>query len=80
MTSLEQFPICGPRKPVQDALRHRGFVVSGWSDKWWKRADGVEAHVYGAGSKLSVRRGQEQLFDGLMADTLSWIDAQQVGA
>lgn len=73
---VETFPVCGPRKPVYDALKHRGFVESGWSDKAWKRADGVEAHVYGAGSKLMVRKGMSQLFDGPMADALAWIDAQ----
>jgi hypothetical protein len=69
-----QFPICGPRKPVYDALRGRGFVASGWSDKWWKRHDGIEACVYGAGSRLMIRKGTEQLFDGPMADVLADLD------
>lgn len=77
------FPIGGPRQPVHDALKSRGFVESGWSDKWWKRADGVEAHVYGTGSRLALYRAvangtrKETLSDGPMAETLAFIDAKE---
>ena len=51
MTS-KKFPVGGPRDPVYSYMRHHGFVMSGWSDKVWTRADGIKAHIYGAGSML----------------------------
>jgi hypothetical protein len=75
----EAFPIGGPRQAVYDALRSRGFVMSGFSDKWWQRADGLEAHVYGSGSRLRLRRESElevKLADGPMAEVLRIIDDQ----
>jgi glycerophosphoryl diester phosphodiesterase len=68
------FPIGGSRQAVYDALRVRGFVLSNWTDKWWNRRDGLEVHVYGSGSRLSVHRDKEQVTDGLMADSLARID------
>lgn len=72
----EAFPIGGPRKPVFDVLTARGFTESGWSDKWWKRADDLLAFVYGAGSHLLIRRASqvEILFDAPVAESLAFID------
>ena len=68
------FPIGGPREPVYAALRSRQFVMSTFSDKHWTRADGLEAHVYGAGSRLRLHRDRAELADGPMAEVLSMID------
>ena len=70
---MTSFPISGPREAVYDALRSRGFAMSQFSDKHWTRHN-LAAHVYGAGSKLSLRRGDETLADGPMAETLAKID------
>jgi hypothetical protein len=73
--SSEQFPVGGLREVVYDALRSRGFTMSGWSDKHWHRRE-LHAHVYGAGSKLCVKRNNEHVIaDGPMADSLTAIDA-----
>jgi len=48
------FPAGGPRQPVYDYLRGLGFVESRWSDKVWTRADGIEVHIYGAGSMARI--------------------------
>lgn len=73
----DDFPIGGPRQAVYDALSGRRFAMSRFSDKHWKRVDGLEAHVYGAGSKLSLRFGGEQVADGPMADVLAFIDRDE---
>ena len=71
------YPIGGPRQPVYDALRRRGFIESGWSDKHWHRRD-LHAHIYGSGSRLCVKRNDEHVIcDGPMADALAAIDALQ---
>lgn len=74
----EQFPIGGPRQAVYDALKARGFVESNWSDKSWKRPDGIEAHVYGTGSQLRLKGAIDD--DGPIGDVLARFDAaiQQV--
>ena len=73
-TMDSSFPIGGSRLAVYDALRSRGFVMSQFSDKHWVRSDGLSAHVYGAGSRLSLRRDNAILADGPMAETLTKID------
>ena len=51
----KRFPIGGSRQAVYDFMYSRGFVMSRNSDKCWLRpADGVEAHIYGAGSMARV--------------------------
>lgn len=52
---MSKFPIGGKRSPVFAALECRGFVMSNWSDKWWSRSDGVEACIYGTGSRLALK-------------------------
>lgn len=49
-----RFPVGGSRQAVYDFLISRGFLMSRNNDKWWLRADGVEVHVYGAGSMARV--------------------------
>lgn len=49
-----KFPVGGTRQQVYDFLRDHGFVMSAWSDKVWRRADGVTVSVYGAGSKARI--------------------------
>ena len=44
------FPAGGPRQPVYDFLRGLQFTMSKHSDKHWTRLDGLELHLYGAGS------------------------------
>jgi len=72
--SDEQYPIGGDREAVYNALRRRGFVESGWSDKHWTRSDGLKVRVYGSGSKLAVLRDKESVCDGPMDDSLKTID------
>lgn len=77
--TTEEFPVCGPRQAVFDALTSRRFEQSSFSDKHWQRADGVEAHVYGAGSRLRVYvrkwRVKHEVADLPMAEALAVIDA-----
>lgn len=70
----EQFPIGGPRQPVYEALRNRGFVKQNFGDKHWTRADGLDAHIYGTGSRLRITKGQQDIADGPMAEILEMID------
>lgn len=72
---MSDFPIGGPRQAVYDALTSRQFTMSNFSDKHWTRADGLGAHVYGTGSRLSLRYNGQQVADGLMADVLALIDS-----
>lgn len=60
-----RFPVGGEREPVYNFLRHRGFVMTPGNDKHWKRADGVDLHLYGAGSMARVYAANgELLADG----------------
>lgn len=67
---MKIFPAGGPREPVYEFMRSRGFVMSKWSDKVWSRADGLEASIYGAGSEVRVNREGKSLADGPLFETL----------
>lgn len=49
-----RFPIGGSRDNVYSFMQQHGFLMSRHSDKCWLRADGVEAHIYGAGSMARI--------------------------
>lgn len=52
---MERFPVGGSRQNVYSHMEQYGFLMSRHSDKCWLRpADGVEAHIYGTGSKARV--------------------------
>jgi len=51
---MQQYPVGGPRQPVYDLMRRLGFSMSKHSDKEWFR-DGIEVHIYGAGSRALVK-------------------------
>lgn len=51
---MTSYPVGGPREAVYSLMRNLGFSMSGWSDKHWKSADGIEVRIYGAGSKAST--------------------------
>lgn len=70
----QQFPIGGPRQAVYAALQRHGFVMSKHSDKSWQRADGLDAHVYGAGSMLRVY-GEKFQDDGPLGEVLANLSA-----
>ena len=48
------YPVGGPREPVYALMRKLGLFESGWSDKVWHSADGIEITIYGAGSMARV--------------------------
>jgi len=51
----ERFPVSGDRQAVYAFMREHGFKLAGTGgDKHWIRSDGVEARIYGAGSRLIV--------------------------
>lgn len=52
--SKNNFEWGGPRQRVYDYMRSLGFVMSDWSDKVWKRADGKQVHIFGAGSMAKL--------------------------
>jgi hypothetical protein len=58
-----RFPVGGPRQPVYDYLRGLGFAMSDWSDKAWKRFDGTEVRIFGAGSMAQIGATQIPLDD-----------------
>jgi hypothetical protein len=60
---MNKFPVGGPRQPVYDHMRNLGFVMSDWSDKAWRRADGAEARIFGAGSMARVGAAEMPLDD-----------------
>lgn len=70
----EPFPIGGPREPVYDALRSRGFAMVPFGDKHWTRRGGLEVHIYGTGSRLRVHRRGKLICDSKMAESLAFID------
>lgn len=50
----KQYPVGGPREPVYSLLRGLGFSMARFSDKTWNSADGIEVHIYGAGSMARI--------------------------
>lgn len=79
MTTTKDFPIGGPRQAVYDALKSRQFKMDAFGDKSWTRLDGVTAHIYGTGSRLLVRNGEQEICDLPMAEALAVIDEQFAG-
>ena len=71
---MSDFPIGGPRQAVYDALSQRQFAMSTFSDKTWRRLDGVRVNIYGAGSQLQVTKNNQILFDGPMGKSLEYLD------
>ena len=53
MDIYKKFPIGGRRVNVSDFLRGHGFVLV-YNDKVWARADGLQLHIYGSGSKARI--------------------------
>ena len=51
---MNDFPVGGSKDAVFSFLSHYGFKMSSWSDKHFSRADGIQAHIYGAGSMCKV--------------------------
>lgn len=77
---VQEFPIGGSRQLVYDALRSRQFKQSEFSDKHWKRLDGLEVNIYGTGSRLLVRKGADKICDLPMAEALAVIDEMDAAA
>ena len=50
----KRFPVGGSKQKVYDFMRQHGYVMSDWSDKHWRRADGIEASIYGTGSMVRI--------------------------
>jgi len=59
----QQYPVGGPRQPVYDLMRHLGFSEWNWSDKYYRSADGIEVHIYGAGSMARVKVKEAAWFE-----------------
>jgi hypothetical protein len=68
---MEQFPVGGPREPVYSFLRQHCYMMSRHSDKAWKRADGVELHLYGAGSMAQITKDGKVLADAPLAEAVA---------
>jgi hypothetical protein len=58
-----RFPVGGSRQPVYEFLSANGFTAAHGNDKEWVRADGLELHLYGAGSRAIIRKGYDTLAD-----------------
>ena len=55
MTDKSRYPVGGSREAVYALMRGLGFSMSNWSDKTWNSADGIEVHIYGAGSMARIK-------------------------
>lgn len=60
----KRFPVGGDRQSVYSFMHHNGFTMSRHSDKCWTRFDGVEVHIYGAGSMARVLKDGQMVEDG----------------
>lgn len=56
-----RFPVGGSRQAVYDYLRGLGFVMGKGGDKFWTRADNLQVHVYGVGSKYRLTENETKL-------------------
>ena len=69
---MKRFPVGGPRQPVYSFISHNGWVMSPWSDKHWNRADGMQLHLYGAGSMARILDYQGNvLIDAPLAEAVA---------
>lgn len=51
----QRFPVGGSRQAAFDFIRSHGYIIENPSnDKHWKRHDGRELHLYGAGSMARI--------------------------
>lgn len=50
----QKYPVGGQREPVYALMRGLGFAMSGWSDKFWYDANGLEVQIFGAGSRARL--------------------------
>ena len=57
---MKRFPVGGEREPVYSFIRDNGYRMD-WCDKYWKRADGVTLHLYGAGSMARITNADGKL-------------------
>jgi hypothetical protein len=53
---MQKYPVGGPRQPVYDLMRDLGLSRV-WGDKHYRSADGMDIHIYGAGSMARVMIG-----------------------
>lgn len=63
-TEEVRFPVGGQRQPVYEFFRSHGWIMGKFGDKTWHRADGLEANVYGSGSKVCIYRNGKLIGDG----------------
>ena len=71
----QRFPVGGPRQPVYSFLQSKGFIQSRHSDKEWHRHDGLELHLYGAGSMAKIyAKDRTVLADDLLAPAVARAD------
>ena len=58
----KKYPVGGPREPVYALMQKLGFS-SVWGDKHYRSADGIEVHIYGAGSMARVKIKEAEPFE-----------------
>lgn len=66
----ERFPVGGSRQAVYSFMHHNGFQMSKHSDKCWTRFDGVEVHIYGAGSMAMVLKDGKKVEEGKLDEVV----------
>ena len=75
--SKNDFPVGGNRQDVYDFLHSNGFIMSAWTDKHWWRADGVQLHLYGSGSKARISGSDGNiLIDAPLSEAVEAITAK----
>jgi hypothetical protein len=55
MTQEAKYPVGGPREPVYQLMRDLNLSRV-WGYKHYRSADGIDVHIYGAGSMARVMR------------------------
>ena len=53
-STMQTYPVGGPREPVYALMRNLGFSMAKFSDKTWTSADKITVQIYGAGSMARI--------------------------
>jgi hypothetical protein len=59
---MTKYPVGGPREPVYALMRELGLSRV-WGDKHYRSADGIDVHIYGAGSMARVKIKEREPFE-----------------
>ncbi len=72
--AVVKYPVGGPREPVYALMRELGLSRV-WGDKHYRSADGIDVHIYGAGSMARILRAGKIIGECKLGELTARLDA-----